>query len=495
MLTDLYNRVSPAMPPNLVATRVIGAIPDDPEAVVNTFNHDEGHAGRYAVPNADQVGGSISSTYVHDRGDAFEYIFKHLLYNAPFAPDCKDGHNGLCFISPGLNTPLQPGVRDIPAPKRTRFYIAVMQCIPMAQLHLGSSLDQPEVCVNTSGPFGVHILLQQLRKIFDYFSGGKEEEEEDVDEGSSGKHPHRDELDDYVESIYDVSTKTDGSHDDHLPNSGEVPNAEEDTTDVAGFVPTVRDDGNIVFSSRLIDVIQAGLSEYSLIDTPLKKAYRFLLSQSRPVTLIAYSRSSMEIKAAVHEFISSQNDRDACRKQLLANVTVVTIGAACRFFPDGPAYLHVSSFNDELVNLRGVCSARPRGAGANSVFLHCKTPFAKNAADHHNMAVAAAPLLAIALEHNGVSSLRALWELGIRQKMNLPPNIDTLVRAMIVFTNGEQMMFNKEKAMKDLPSSTLPNLQDAQLQLQQSLGHDFVKRALVCKARFDEWNRVVGQNE
>lgn len=495
MLTDLYDRVSPAMPTDLVATRVFGAIPDDPEAVVNTFNHDEGHAGRYAVPSADDVGGSISSSYVHDREDVFEYIYKQLLYNAPFAPECGNEFNNLCVISPGLNTPLQPGVRDIPAPKRTRFYIAVMQCIPMAQLHLGSSLDQPEVCVNTKGPFGVHILLRQLRKIFDYFSGDNNDEEEDDDEGSSGKHPHCGELDDYVDNIYDASTKTDGSQDDHLADSGKLPNAEEDTTDVAGFVPTVRADGNIVFSSRLIDVIQAGLSEFSLVDTPLKKAYRFLLSQSRPVTLIAYSRSSMEVKAAIHEYISSQKDRDACRKQLLANVTVVTVGAACRFFPDGPAYLHVSSFNDELVALRGVCSARPRGAGANSVFLHCKTPFAKSAADHHNMAVAAAPLLAIALEHNSVASLRSLWELGIKRELKLPPNVDLLVRAMIVLTNGEHMMFNKEKAMKDLPSDIMPSLQDAQLRLQQSLGHDFVNRALACKARFDEWNRDVSQDE
>lgn len=492
MLNDLYDRVSPAMPADLVGTPVANAIHGDAMAVVETFNYDEGHAGRYAVPGADGEGGSISSGYVHGQADALEYVREHLLYRAPFdqSRDGDGGPQGLCFISPGLNTPLQPGVRDIPAPKRTRFYVAVLQCVSMAQLHLGSSLDQPEVCVVTKGPFRVHVLLRQLRKIFDRFSG--DDDDDGGEEGSEDGHSHHHELKDYIDNVYDASTKSDASHDQDVAHSGNLLSTEGDTTDVAGFVPTVRSDGNIVFSSRLIDVIQAGLSEYNFVDTPLKQAYRFLLSQPEPLTLIAYSRSSMEVKAAIKKFISAQRNTDTCRERLLANVTVVTIGAACRFFPDGPAYLHVSSSNDKLVALRGVSSARPRGAGANSVFLHCKTPFAKNAADHHNMAVAAAPLLAIALAHNGVASLRALWQLGMKGELKLPGNVDSLVCALIVLTDGMQMMFNKEKALHGIPPDRLPNLHDARSLLQNALGSDFVERAMVCKARFDEWCRQTG---
>ncbi len=113
----------------------------------------------------------------------------------------------------------------------------------------------------------------------------------------------------------------------------------------------------LVLEANERDTIQTAASARNLIDIPIKKTLNRLLDvaldnalandATQPhLVLMVYSRATSEMAAALQQWKTKALTKVSSKKQfeeLLAKaVTVVTLGAASNWFPDGPAYIHVS---------------------------------------------------------------------------------------------------------------------------------------------------------
>lgn len=246
------------------------------------------------------------------------------------------------------------------------------------------------------------------------------------------------------------------------------------------------EEGNIEIPPTAFDIGQAVLSGRSVVDTPIKKTIRKLLPQASadsPLILMVYSRGSIECNAALREYIEAHPDKEQAFQQLRAGVTVLTIGTATGGWPDGPAYIHLSSWEDTLPRM--FCNAnRNLSAGADAVFLHNNSPY-PGKFDAHNFQAGTSQFLSIVMMSNSVRSLRQLWELGQYEdensrdngnssetnlcesllgcvkecfgkkssavgggKIKIPENVDKLTDAMISITDGHKYLWDKEGSMK-----------------------------------------------
>lgn len=213
---------------------------------------------------------------------------------------------------------------------------------------------------------------------------------------------------------------------------------------------------------------------------------------------MVYSRGSIECNAALKEYVKEPNDQEAVHDQLRAGVTIITIGAAATGWPNGPAYIHLSSWEDKLSRM--FCNAkRASGSGADAIFLHNNSPYPKTF-DSHNFQAGTSQFLSVIMIANNCSSFRQLWELGQKSKSQntasesvmgfdsvrnsimscfgcvtsdvggggiiIPENVDKLVDAMISITNGQKHLWDTEETLKT--ARTIPSKEDAKEILKSS---------------------------
>lgn len=249
------------------------------------------------------------------------------------------------------------------------------------------------------------------------------------------------------------------------------------------------EDGEIlIMQGRQIDAIQTFLSQYNIIDTPIKRAFRKLFESTRDrsipaITLVVYSRAAVEVEAALRKYISTcvdeGEDKDLVEKRLRQKLTVLTVGPASSDYPDGPAYVHLAAWTDTLSNTLGVTAKHNvSGAGKDAVFLNCDSPYHPMSFENHNFGAVTSQYLGIVLAMNKAKGIRDLWEKAQRGELKQPKDGGLLVRAMIKLTNGEEWIWNPEDTWKGVPENPLPQLGEAKAILAYALGDEFVERVV-----------------
>lgn len=432
-LYHVYKAIGPEMPSDLKPTPAKSHIPDAP---VMHFNYDEGHAGRFSVPNTE--GGSLPFDWVLSRDDPAKFIMNHLAFRAkvgdalmPNNTDEKEHESGdqtskhlsnteFTVFVPGLNTLHQPCEGESTTVERLMHYVRILGAVPMTQIHMGTSFDQGQIRVNPSGGGLIHALFNNPL----------------IPEG--------------LKASYDNSS--------------------------------------MVWDSRQIDRLQAALSKTNFIDTPAKSSMRALMTSAvdgttPPVVILAYSRASIEIDGAVKKFIKDRVEGgdpiEQVEHQLRECVTIVTIGSATASFPDGPAYVHIAAWTDPLASTSGVTATNNAdSAGREAVFLNCASPYHEAAFDNHNFGAVTGQFVAIVLAVNKARGFRQLWQLAQDGNMVIPEDCDSLTRALIALTKGYDWLWNSDAAWKDIAFGALPEADEAEALLRKRLGEAFVDRIL-----------------
>lgn len=359
-------------------------------------------------------GGSVSLQEIMRRPHPLPYISSDLTF---FPPSQRNGRlTELVAFIPGLNTLHQPAPGETSTVERVIHYGKVLN-IPITQIHLGTSMDQNNIVLS---PDEAAPILPLLKPIVETLPGG--------------------------------------------------------------FRPKIHRD-TITWNARQIDQLQSLLSYPNLIETPIKKSIQTLLDSTKdpngqPFTLIGYSRGAVEVEAALRKHCWD-NKSDPKTEQLLRRcVTVLTVGNGSRAWPDGPAYVHLSSNSDNLTLGQGVYAERPKGAGADAVFLHCDSPYHPEASDNHNFGAITSQYLSIVMATNGVTSVRDLWEKAQRDEMKLPQQEDKVVRAMIQLTRGYEWLWDTRAAWRDIPHGALPNEEKAKETVRDVMGETFLNDIL-----------------
>lgn len=370
-------------------------------------------------------GHSARFTVPHTQGGSVDYEY---VMNRPTplsflmktlsipAPQPAPRTENIIFM-PGLNTLHEPKPGETTTEQRLEYYIRVLRYPKMAQLHPGTSLDQGDVRVSAKWAVALRVTLSALSAV--------------------------------------------------LPDT---------------FEPKV-DGDDVIWSARQLDFIQTGLSSFNLIDTPLKQRLRDLLKRccspdGESVVLVGYSRSTVDIRSAVQDYIKEQKeagiDEDEVQRKLRDRVTVVTVGSATAGYPDGPAYLHLAAFEDPLSSTSGVTSKHNTNrAGKDAVFVNCASPFAGGVFDAHNFGALTSQYLSVVMAANGATGLRDLWEKVQQNGMQVPTNEDELLRAMIVCTDGTQWLWSPEEAWKGVSADALPDPDSAEAILRKGFGDAF----------------------
>lgn len=295
------------------------------------------------------------------------------------------------------------------------------------------------------------------------------------------------------------------------------------------------EDGNILVPQVILDMIQANLSNYGMMETPIKDTLKKLIAlatKDSPLTLMVYSRGSMECSAALNEMASkcaNKEEKEEFKKKLREALTVVTIATSAKKWLDGPAYIHISTWDDPLARI--FCNdKRNTFAGDRAIFLHNNSPY-PGTVDTHNFQGGSLQLLAAVMLKNKVRSMRTLWEMGhattqknsqgtysqklpsskvgiavqvaeksiatAKSLLGVPPspvgggnivipdNVDALVDAIIAITYGTEYLWEKEESMKKMRAN--PSIEDSMRLLIEELDWDDEVREIARK--FEARNR------
>lgn len=159
VLSDLHSQISSAVhaaaapyalppaeiPPALSSLTVIRAV------------HDEAHGGRFTVSSTS--GGSASCDAVLAKDDAFAFIRDHL--------SVGDVGTETAIFLPGMNTPHErrESYASYTSPERLVHYSKVLGGKRIAQIHTGTSMDQPPVRVSVSDSAFFATLVKVLRRL------------------------------------------------------------------------------------------------------------------------------------------------------------------------------------------------------------------------------------------------------------------------------------------------------------------------------------------
>eukprot|EP00547_Thalassionema_nitzschioides_P011508 CAMPEP_0194263774 /NCGR_PEP_ID=MMETSP0158-20130606/47238_1 /TAXON_ID=33649 /ORGANISM="Thalassionema nitzschioides, Strain L26-B" /LENGTH=344 /DNA_ID=CAMNT_0039003983 /DNA_START=604 /DNA_END=1638 /DNA_ORIENTATION=+ len=244
-----------------------------------------------------------------------------------------------------------------------------------------------------------------------------------------------------------------------------------------------------------------------LIDSAVESVRKEFLQHSIEPHLVicAQSTSASLVAAALatwkaQRFRSMSTSRKHQIEDLLHRaVTVVTFGAVCQKFCDGPAYIHISMHDDQLARKFGVTEKNQQGGGRDAVYLHAWSPYEEkkedviSLTDHdsHNTNACAIQFLYLVMRINGISSFRALYNAAryidpravldinprnfaidySRHKLGdllIAPNMDhELLPAMIRATEGDQWLWNQYI----IDSDFLPDSQEAKAYLEEYFGY------------------------
>lgn len=343
-LLQLCTALGTGVPADLVETPTPS--PRLPSAPAMRYNYDVGHDGRVSVPGSD--GGTVDLEWVLAQPDPWALLRGPLAFTAPAYTPCAHDAGEVAILSPGMNTIHQSVEWErSSAVDRVSHYARLLgPGWAVAHLHCGTMLDQGDVTVDLTAESpavraGVEAVAAALR-----------------DAG-----------------VADV------------PPIGDA----------------------VTLPVRWRDVLQSALSKFNVVDTRLKAAYRRLIALAAApdagatttprmprLVLLAYSRSSVAVSAALRAYLDGHPDRSAAAGRLRTRLLIVTLGVCTRDFPVGPAYLHISSHGDRLATALGVTAARPAGGGgAGAVYLHCDSPYTDGEFEAHSFATLSCPYVAV----------------------------------------------------------------------------------------------------
>jgi len=240
-----------------------------------------------------------------------------------------------------------------------------------------------------------------------------------------------------------------------------------------------------------------------MIDVAVEHVRRDPLNESNEphLVLLSHSISASTIAAAISTWKHTEQQkikRTSSSKQhhqrvedlLHQALTVVTFGNVCRSFDDGPAYVHISMYDDPWTNALGSISGKrgkeeeEDGGGRDAVYFHACSPYdydhlkweenversepspktttapisSLKSHNAHNLNACTIQYLCLIMRINGIRSFRALYDaarfvdpitvLDINPKhfavscnhgdLVVPPHIDDeLLPAMIRATGGD----------------------------------------------------------
>ena len=273
------------------------------------------------------------------------------------------------------------------------------------------------------------------------------------------------------------------------------------------------DDLNVIqtiVSEEVLEYEQQALIK--LIDAAVELVRKDPLNESNEphLVLLAHCVSSSVVASAISSWKEQQlqNQQSPQRVEDLLHqaLTVVTFGNSCRSFCDGPAYIHISMFDDPWTNAFGAHSGNEEGSGGgrNAVYFHAYSPYDDedtNETQHtnlkshnaHNLNSCLIQYLCLIMRINGIQSFRALYDsarfvdptaiLDINPKhfavnysnhgeLVIPPRIDDeLLPAMIFATGGDHWLWdNGDETQTDF-DEVLPDEIEARSHLEESFGY------------------------
>jgi len=250
------------------------------------------------------------------------------------------------------------------------------------------------------------------------------------------------------------------------------------------------------------------------------------------LVLMAHSISASVVASAISAWKQQQiqqQQQSMRRVEDLLNqaLTVVTFGNVCRSFCDGPAYIHISMYDDPWTTALGSSSAAPtphlnndESGGSDAVYFHAWSPYFEYDQDilpqsttvcslkshnAHNLNACSIQYLCLIMRINGIQSFRALYDearfvdpsaiLDINPKhfavdckhgeLIIPPKIDyELLPAMIRATSGDQWIW-KSSGDHDGGESCLPDDIEARSHLEESFGYSVYEEIYATCCRGD----------
>ena len=295
------------------------------------------------------------------------------------------------------------------------------------------------------------------------------------------------------------------------------------------------DDLNVIqtLSSSIPDAVKDEQQTLiKLIDAAVEFVRRDPLNDNNEphLVLLAHSVSCSVVASA----ISSWKDQQLQNQQSLQRVedllyqalTVVTFGNVCQSFCNGPAYIHISMWDDPWTAALGAHSGNVEGGGGqNAVYFEAWSPYDQEWEDTnkpqqassicslksrnaHNLNSCLIQYLCLIMRINGIQSFRALYDsarfvdptaiLDINPKhfavstsnnhgeLVIPPRIDDeLLLAMIYATGGDKWLWdNGDESHLDF-YEVLPDEIESRSHLEEHFGYSVFEeiRETCCRQK------------
>jgi len=505
---------------------------------VNDYNRDMDHDGRFSVFDADSsvsdenhvdMGSpSLQSDVVFCMDNPLEYIRDNLSYSGTRS---IKGEETVVFI-PGLHT--SHGIKtnqrkdynkrecqyQRSSSDRVKYYSQVLDGVPMALLHKGTHIDRN---LNRNN-LDIILTSDTINSLISF----------NLLTIDCINSLSRDAGAIKAKRVYQLRTRDLDIIHTVLSRAGSTPYCQDLQSDAKGLKHTL---------IRLIDVaVESVREEYGVPSSSSSSKS----GTSPHLVLMTYSATSNVLMAALSEWknrvttsvnpdtksneyregsdVDENHSNQNFEKKVVSEeeaeyllrkaLTVVTLSCLSKGFIDGPAYIHVSMNDDNLVSSLGVSKLNPEGGGKDAVYLHALSPYLiddpeptsnflyKN--DAHNIDSCVIQYLSLVRRINGASSFREMYNLGTADadstkldinpslfavnsifsvhsgnvgQLDIPPRIDyELIPAMIRATGGERYLFNPTLQLGDGGVegfySPLPSLEYAQAELENQLGYN-----------------------
>jgi len=254
-----------------------------------------------------------------------------------------------------------------------------------------------------------------------------------------------------------------------------------------------------------------------MIDVAVDSVRKDPLNKSNEphLVLIAHSISASAVAAAIsawkqHQTQQKQQPVRRVEDLLHQALTVVTFGNVCQSFCDGPAYIHISMYDDPWTVTLGSNSNNDAGGGRDAVYFHACSPYeydqvrwesvqqataicSLESHNAHNLNACTIQYLCLLMRINGIQSFRALYDaasfvdptfiLDINPKhfavscnhgdLVVPPKLDyELLPAMIRATRGDKWIWKFNGDHDDEVESLLPDEIETRSHLEESFGYN-----------------------
>ena len=501
---------------------------------VRKYSQDMVHDGRFSIFGPDDEhnngtdsdnkvdeGASLQPEVVFSMDDPLGYIRDFLSYR-----DEDQNSNRFCSIDssrdnccdevvvfcPGLHTiheRIEKGIRnDETGPsiqqkeiaqrtsmERVKYYSKVLDGLPMAQIHAGTYLDR--------GDIDIKLTLDTIKALqsFDLLLEDQHNLQNKSNKANIKEDIEREMINDGV-----AGTDSDGAVWCMRAKDLDIVRTVLSRANLAPFDLAERqsndDDDTERLKRTMIKLIDTAVNNNKPVIRRKPKPKKSSSSQSPHLVLITYSATSNILAAALaewkHRATTAANVDDVKKEgqkilseekaELLLHqaVTVVTIGALCKGFVDGPAYIHISMHDDILASSLGVSKQSPDGGGKDAVYLHGISPYALfssgdetlsnrrsvdiNANDAHNMDACAVQYLSLVRRINGIASFRDLYDIANKDphkteldikaslfpmnyntvgQLEMPPHLDDeLLPSMIRATGGDRWLWNPKLGLQ-----------------------------------------------